>query len=90
MGKWKRGTVVPLEMTVENKSTLQRIDVSNVSLYIEKDETKTPVAVSHVLTGLYRGYWQTELDTELGKYEFKFIYTYKGRNIKSGVLEVEE
>jgi len=93
MGKYKRGTTITFHLETFNEQTKQQIDVSNVSCYVNRISDKVNVALlsaSHVSTGYYRAHWQTNSNTELGKYEYKFVYKYQGTRIKSGVCEVVE
>lgn len=89
MGRWTRGTVVPFELTIENRVTLARQDVSEVSCYILKDDIQiASLVVSHVSTGFYRASWQTTPNTALGCHKYQFKYKYQGTRIKQGVCEV--
>lgn len=89
MGEHVRGTTIDLGLIIENKNTLARIDVSEVSCYIEQDdEILSTLTVSHVSTGYYRSHWQTTSSTPLGKYDYKFVYTKTGKRMKKGVTKV--
>jgi hypothetical protein len=89
MGKYKKGTLVTLELITVNKSTRQKIDVSAVSCYIEKDETAISVlSASHILTGVYRSNWQSDKSLATGKYQYVFAFKYQGRHLKPGVCEL--